>query len=254
MLLVRRLVLIVITVLAAGSIIFVGIRSHNVLVAGIADPQQIKLAAEDMLFLAIVAATLILVVSGWVTFRSLRVDRRMERIIELARFGNASIDTQLSKLGHLGEQIRRLHHHLSETGKKQALKISAQAGLMAFLLENLDLPAVVLDPTGRVTGLSPKSHAKLDKDVAKAVGRHVSDVLPEVSFGDVSGRLEHGRKLIEIDGVQYYPIFNRDGELASVVCILTRETINEASTPDLPRRDGGRRGQFFSRLMRRRSG
>lgn len=228
MLLVRRTGLAVVLLLTLASVLFLGIRGYSVTGKAALSETERKLHAENLLYLTLISSILLAFCYGVLFARSRSIIKEIDKIIELTRVGNISIQESLKKIGIIGRKIRTLYENLNDLNEKKSLKISSLSGLIAFLLGNVDLSLLVTDATGKVTDVSQRFKERSEDDGGSAVGKNINDILPELPFEEIATALERQHNLIQRqirEPFSFYPIFNRAGDMSHVVCIIGRQRI-----------------------------
>lgn len=228
MILVRRHVLLLLLAAACGGNVALGVRGYLLLRAGAgAQAAELRMQAESLLFLAIVFTVLMLVFGAAVALRSRNIGAELDKIADIARQGSFSFEGSLGRLGPLGHRIQRLNQSLADTNEQKTLRISAMAGINAFLVTNIRLPLLVTDITGKVTAVSPRAAEKLGGKRGEMTGRFIKDVVGGVDFQAVVFRLEKEHVEVtegpEREAVTYYPVFNRNNQLSNVICVIAGE-------------------------------
>jgi signal transduction histidine kinase len=192
-------------------------------------PEELKIRSETVLFLSIVFAVVILLVFGLILLRSRNISRELDKISEMTRYGNFSFEESLRRIGPLGAKIRQLNQRLTELNEMKTLRISSLASINALLLNNIRLALLITDITGKISSISARYLEKLKIESGEAVGKHITEVLPELDFQAAIGRIEkqHTELLLGDlkDSPTLYPIFNRKNELSNIICILGKEEI-----------------------------
>ena len=247
MILIRRFFFLILLILAGLAIVGIGVRGHQVILRTGSGAASARLDAEALLFGAIVATLAIGIAGLGLMLKAVNVTARLNRVIELSRFGSVSIQHNLARLGPLGKQLERLYHSLGELGEKRALKISALSGACGFLLDNIDRAILVADPQGVITEASRAYLEQAERREMK--GRPLAEVISSESFAKLAARVEHTRSLVAIEEppAQLFPVFNREGELAAVICVMDDKPLATAQTAALaaPRA----RGRLWGRLL-----
>ena len=230
MILIRRVFLLFLLVLACTAVLVLGIRSF-LLFSGSSESslEEMKLRSEGILFLSITFSAIILLIFGLTLLRSWNIFRELDKIIDLTRHGSVSMEESLMRIGALGDKIRSLNQQLSETNEMKTLRISSLVGINAFLLNNINLPLLTTDITGKVTGASPKLLEKLKADHSAVIGKNIKTALPELDFQQVISTLEIKRSKLFLDenkaAATFVPVFNRRRDLSDIICILGQEDI-----------------------------
>jgi transcriptional regulator with PAS, ATPase and Fis domain len=111
----------------------------------------------------------------------------------------------------------------------KTLRISALAAVNAFLLNNTRLALLITDITGKISSLSARCLEKLKIEAGSAVGKHITEILPELDFQPVISKLEKQHTELVLSDLKdtptLYPIFNRKNELSNIICILGKEEV-----------------------------
>ena len=212
------------------------------------------------MFVAVAVTLLLFLVFLWVAIRSLRLDREMDKVIELNRFQDFSPEMSMRKLGPLGKKITALYYQLNALNEKKSLKISAQSELVSFLVNNSDLPLAVTDVTGGILWVSPPFPDKVGKGKTEIVGNRIDTMLQDISIQNIifeMGRL-HGslEKTSGKSEVTCYPMHNRANDLSYLVFVLGKKAVytekkrgSESSEGAGPKSTGLQRA--LSRLLSR---
>ena len=227
---IRRVLFIFLLLLSCGAVLFFGIRDYLVL-AGSAPLAQgeLKIRSETVLYLAIVFTVVILLAFSLVLLRSHNISRELDKISEMTRYGNFSIEGSLGRIGPLGEKIRQLNQRLTELNEMKSLRISSLASINSFLLNNSRLALLITDITGKISSISARYLEKLKIESGEVVGKHITEVLPELDFQASVAALEKGHAELELDDLKdtptLYPVFNSRNELSNIICVLGHEEI-----------------------------
>lgn len=256
MVLVRRRNLLLFLFLALAGQAALGVRSYLLLRR--AQPGG-RLQAEEALFLALVACLAVGAVFLWLFLRNRRVLRELDKIVDLARQGSYSFEESLRRLGPLGERVQAINLRLGELNEMKTLKISALTGINAFLVNNAPLPLIITDVIGRVNDLSPAAAERLKAEKSAVRGKNLAELLPELDFAEVVSRLEKEHTEVKLPRGKelraFYPILNRDSQLANVVCVLgSANVLSDTSRrrEEVSRKAGRLRGLLRTYLGSRR--
>ena len=227
---IRVLWFIFLLLLCCAAVLFFGVREYLFIGGSAAlSSQELKISSENVLFLSIVFSVLILLVFGFVLLRSHNISRELDKISEMTRYGNFSIEGSLGRIGPLGEKILQLNQRLTELNAMKSLRISSLASINAFLLNNSRLALLVTDITGKITNASARCLEKLKKETGEVVGRHVTELLPELDYQSAIGKIEKQHGELELSDLKesptLYPVFNSKNELSNIICILGKEEI-----------------------------
>jgi PAS domain-containing protein len=227
---IRRVLFVFLLLLSCAGVLFFGIRDYLLITASAGlSPGELKIRGETVLYLGIVFTVAILLVFSIVLLRSRNIFRELDKISEMTRYGNFSIEGSLGRIGPLGEKILQLNQRLTELNAMKSLRISSLAAINAFLLNNSRLALVVTDITGKIISVSARFLEKLKKESGEVVGRHITEVLPELDFQSSVTRLEKQPGELELDELKesatLYPVYNSGNELSNIICVLGREEI-----------------------------
>jgi PAS domain-containing protein len=240
--LVRRRLLFVLLGSCLAAMLYLAIRGY--LEAGRA--QRVD-QAETTLFLGIVFCILVLLLFAAALLKSFNVLRGLDKLISLAQAGSGSIEESLRRLGPLGGKIRLLQGQIQELSERRSLRISSLSGMLDFLLNNTELPLLVLDLAGRIEAASRGFLERNKKQTEELLGRHIAEVDPEVSFPEVVAGMEREHAPAGQPGkdrLVYYPVYNRQSELANLIAVQGTQELRLVRAEASEARSGG-----YSRLL-----
>jgi PAS domain-containing protein len=227
---IRRILFIFLLLLCCAAVLFFGIRDYLLLAASDTLAQgELKVQSETVLYLSIVFAVAILLAFSLVLLRSHNISRELDKISDMTRYGNFTIEDSLGRIGPIGEKIRQLNQRLTELNAMKSLRISSLAAINTFLLNNSRLALLITDITGKISSVSARYLEKLKIESAEVVGKHITEVLPEMDFQAAVGIMEKSHAELELgdlkDTPTLYPVFNSRSELSNIICILGHEEI-----------------------------
>ena len=227
---IRRILFIFLLLLSCAGVLFFGIRDYLLIARSVSLSQgELKIRGETVLYLSIVFSAAILLLFFFVLLRSRNISRELDKISEMTRYGNFSIEDSLRRIGPLGEKIRQLNQRLTELNAMKSLRISSLAGIISFLLNNSRLSLLITDVTGKISHISPRFLEKLKAESAEVVGKHITEVFAELDFQSALGRIEKQHAELELEGLKdsptLYPVFNSKNELSNLICVLGKEEI-----------------------------
>ena len=227
---IRRILFVLLILLACAGVLFFGIRDYLVISSSASvSARELKIRAETVLYLSIVFSAALALFYTVVMVRSRNIFRELDKISDMTRYGNFSIDESLYRIGPLGEKILQLNQRLTELNAMKSLRISSLVSINAFLLNNSRLALLVTDITGKITSTSARCLEKLNKEKAEVVGHHLTEMLPELDFQSTVARIEKQRGEMELsdlkDSPTLYPVLNSNNELSNIICVLGREEI-----------------------------
>jgi len=227
---IRRFLFIFLLLLGCAGVLFFGIRDYLLITrSGSWSQEELKIRGETVLYLSFVFSAAILLAFSLVLLRSRNISRELDKISDMTRYGNFSIEGSLGRLGPLGQKILQLNQRLTELNAMKSLRISSLASINAFLLNNSRLALLVTDITGKITNISARCLEKLKKETGEVVGRHVTEVLPELDFQTSVSKIEKQPGELELSDLKesptLYPVFNSKNELSNIICVLGKEEI-----------------------------
>lgn len=230
MLLVNRWILIIALLLAAGMVLGFGVWKYSTVAASPEmTPEQIKLAAENFLFISLIGATVLLVFMAFLLGRSRRIGRELDKIVQLIRRGEYTPGSIFDRLGLLGDKLKQVFYQLEQLNEGKTRKISSLASTISFLLNNIRFPLLILDVTGTIEGRSRAFLTERDNGEEEISGRNVEDILKNINFQEIVTNLKESRQKMEVEAdkttVTFIPVFDRTYELSNVILVQTESEI-----------------------------
>lgn len=249
---VRRRLLVALLLSCLGAVLYLAIRGYLEMHRASRVTQ-----AETILFLGIVFCVLILLLFAAVQLKSSSVLRELDKLISLAQQGSFPLEAGLRRLGPLGGKIRALQGGIQELSERRSLRISSLSGVLDFLLNNTELPLLVLDLTGTIESASRGFLERNKKQAAELLGRHIAEVDPQVSFHELLAGMERDRAPAGQpgkDGLVYYPVYNKRAQLANLIAVQGQEELKLVKTAAAEARPGtyARLLGLFRRYTQRR--
>jgi transcriptional regulator with PAS, ATPase and Fis domain len=214
-------------------LLFTGIRGYVITVDSALSVSDSKYHAENLLYVALIASILVMLSYGTLMVRSRSLIKEIDKIIELSRVGSTTVEESLKKIGLIGRKILRIYDNLNDLNTKKTLKISSLAGINTFLLNNIDLSLLITDASGRVIDASLRYRRRDRSEKGEVSGKHIGEVFQDLDFEDIAESLATQRNLVERrnrEVLNFCPVFNRDGELSHVICVIGKEEINTETT------------------------
>jgi PAS domain-containing protein len=227
---IRRIFFIFLLLLSCLALLFFGIRDYLLIKGSAALSQgELKIRGETVLYLSIVFAVVILLSFSLALLRSRNIFRELDKISDMTRYGNFSIQGSLGRIGPLGDKILQLNQRLTDLNEMKSLRISSLGAINAFLLNNIRLAVLITDITGKISRASTGCLEKLKKEAAEVVGRNISEVLPELDFQSSIATMEKQPGELELKDLKesptLYPVYNSKNQLSNIICVLGKEEI-----------------------------
>ena len=227
---IRRIVFIFLLLVSLVAVLFFGIRDYLLITGSAALSRgELKIRGETVLYLSIVFSAAILLSFFLVLLRSRNLFRELDKISDMTRYGNFSIGGSLGRIGPLGGKILQLNQRLIELNEMKSLRISSLLSINAFLLNNSRLALLVTDITGKISRASTRCLEKLKKEASEVVGKHLTEILPELDFQSSIATMEKQPGELELrelkESPTLYPVFNSRNELSNIICVLGKEEI-----------------------------
>jgi len=196
-------------------------------------PLLSKYFAENIVLYAVIAL-LILAILLWNTAaRHKDVLGELDKIVELSRQSPSVLQIQVNKLGLLGKKISEINANLNELNELKSLKISAQAALSEFLLEESSSRLLLTDAEGRILNFSRGLLEYLEVNEKILRGIFIDEFLPDADPSKLINNLRRtkevtvrsqimmGRQRLMIGSVwSFYPILNSKSELVYTIGLL----------------------------------
>lgn len=193
----------------------------------------VKYRAESLLFYSLLLTILTILLFIMLAFRSRHILKELDKVIELSKYSNYDTQEYLKKIGPLGLKMNELFSQLQKLNRMKSLKISSLSEISRFILEHTDMFLLLCDIQGQVIQVSTKLVKKWETDRDLLVGKLLTQFLVSLDFNHLKEKLEAGKtfftsqqmslKVQEKESVQdmlFYPIFNTEGDLSHIICIL----------------------------------
>ncbi len=189
----------------------------------------LKYNAERFLFISLVSAAAVFLLAAFAFYRGIRVDKELDKIIELNRYQDFSPKRNMEKLGMLGDKITELYRRLNTLGEYKTLKISALTVLNSFLVENVHLPLLITDVRGTILQATEEIADKLKNGKSEMIRSSITDFVPEMKMQNVVFEVNKERGSIEVKAgnntFSCYPVYNRNNELSYLVFNLGKQAV-----------------------------
>lgn len=183
--------------------------------------EELRFAAERILYLALLLALLFLLVGSGLFIRGLRTEKRLARLVEQSRYRRLTLQSDFRGFGRLGNQLRDLYGGILELNGMMGRKIGAQGTLIELLSTNSSARMLITDSAGKVLFVSKALLEELELEKQQVVGKSVEGVWEEIRFTELRGKLEEQLQEIETKTASYpltaFPVTGSDGLIAYVV-------------------------------------
>ncbi|MFH1875212.1 MAG: hypothetical protein ABH859_08560 [Pseudomonadota bacterium] len=200
---------------------------------------NLKFHAENFIYLMIICILFLGAVLLIVYVKSRKVFRELNKISILVQQGgpHANVAQYLSRLGKLGEKINTIFFQLTELNEMKSLKISSLGNLNHFLVDNMQLKVILLNPLGRITQCSKKVLLKLETTNNYLLDHNIGEIISDLKWEEIISELNKTRnsvvreKLTFKDPLKYkgdlvfYPIFDMRNNLSIIAGILEEDEI-----------------------------
>lgn len=231
MILIKRFLFILFAILVCGPLIAAGFYGYSLLDnAGGYTAEELKYYSEQFLFFSLVLAGALFLLFIGVFIKAIRLDRQLDKIIELNKYQDFSPKQSFENMGPLGEKLTTLYYQLNTLNERKTLKISALTALNTFLVTNSELPLLITDVGGTVIQVSTVMTEKLDKSKSEIINAHVNALFEDISIYTIVSELNKQRTSLEKQSGKHtltcYPIHNRHNQLSYVVFILEKKAIH----------------------------
>ena len=214
MLLIRRVFLIFVLILVAGSLVFTAAFSYSMISnAGSFSAMDLKFRAEQVLFTLIILTVIIILLFLFMIFRSLRFDRELDRLIRQNQLNPSATEAGLQKLGKPGLKLSILYRQINDISRMRGNKISALNNVAEFLSQHTESDIFITDITGKIIHAGKGLLEKLELTRADAQGEKIETLLEDLNFQEIYTEIEKNNLSVETDcsGRHYriYPVFDR---------------------------------------------
>jgi len=208
--------LIIILTLAAGWFGYVKITGS----AGLS-VDEIRFQAEHFLFYSFITGVVLITGFSALLLRSRYVDRKLDRLIEMSKYSDIYPEKHFVGLGPLGERLKQLYRQINNLNLRKTMKISALANLNEFLMNNISLPLLVTDVTGRILYSTAAFIEKLGSTRGDLAQKKIEHFISDLNVPTLMVELSRQHIPLEREGnrlkLTCYPIHNVWGELNYVV-------------------------------------
>ena len=245
MIVVKRSVMLLFGVLVTVAILFVGVYGYHLIASGFGSsttPQvasAAKTTAETVLFSAVVITCVVVLALAAILARSLYLTRELDKIAQMSRHQDFSPEASLRKLGPIGDRLNAVYHNANAISESKSRKISALSELNSFLVINQQTPLLVTDLTGKIIHASRSFEEKAGLSRNEVIDADAGVVLGGIAWNEVETELLRLRTPVarktKIGEITFYPVEDRAGEIAYVVCTL--EKPDRVWLPESMRRD-----------------
>lgn len=230
MILIKRVLFLLVAALTIASLLFLGVYGYSEYRgSGDWSVDELRLFSEQFLFIAIVLSCALLILFGIAFYSSIRLDKQLDKIIELNRVQDFSPERSMEKLGSMGKKITTLYQQLNTQNEKKTYKIGALTALTTFLVNNSDLPLVITDIGGTVLQINNTMVEKLSLSRADVIKKNIAVIFPEINVQNITFELVKYHASIEKKSSNHtltcYPIYNRENELSYIVYVLEKKAI-----------------------------
>ncbi len=230
MFLVKRNRFLLLSFLVACSLLGMGIYGYSLLSHSSAySTEEVTLFAEKILFLSIVLTTGYIVLTTIILLKSVRIDKEMDKIIQLNKYQDFSPKKSMEKLGALGEKITTLYTQLNQLNEYKTRKIRALSSLNTFLVNNIDLPLLITDAKGTIIQASERFSQTIEMKRSEIIGKEIEHTIKEISFENIVFELSKLHSAFEKKTSEHtftcYPIHNNLNQVAYIIFVLEKKAI-----------------------------
>jgi transcriptional regulator with PAS, ATPase and Fis domain len=230
MFLVKRNRFFLLSFLVACSLLGMGIYGYSLVSHSSAySNEEATLFAEKILFLSIVLTTGYLAFTTGILVKSIRIDKEMDKIIQLNKYQDFSPKKSMEKLGALGEKITTLYNQLNELNEYKTRKIRALSSLNTFLVNNIDMPLLITDVKGSVIQATEQLEKFIDIKKSEIIGKDIEQTIKELSFENIVFELSKLHSALEKNTSKHtltcYPIHNNRNQIVYIILVFEKKAI-----------------------------
>ena len=187
---------------------------------------EIKLKAENMLLIAIVSATSVMLVFLCLVGRTVHISRELDKLIRANKYGDFSPELSMKRLGKIGEKINLLYFALNTINEKKTLKISALSELVEYLVQNIQVPLIVSDVLGNIVYVSRNYADKFKINRSEILNTSAAGLYPSVEYHDTVLDLDKRNSAVEREmsggSLTLVPVNNKMNALSYVIWIFDK--------------------------------
>jgi transcriptional regulator with PAS, ATPase and Fis domain len=233
MFLVKRNRFLLFSLFITGCLLGIGIYGYVLVThsAGYSQKEAVFFA-ERLLFLSIIFTAGHLFLVFGIIVNSIRVDKELDKIIQLNKYQDFSPKRNMEKLGKLGERITTLYNQLNQLNAYKTQKIGSLSSLSTFLVNNIELPLLITDISGSIVQASSSLAKKLGKKRAEIVGKDFGQIIKEIPFNNLLFELSKLNSSVEKKTSENtytcYPIHNNRAEIAYIIFVLEKKAVYQA--------------------------
>ncbi|MAG13668.1 MAG: hypothetical protein CMN78_03625 [Spirochaetales bacterium] len=227
MILLDRKTALVFFFLFSVSILALGIYGYYaILRSGEEGSSAIEIKAENLLYMSVVCASVIIIAFLLLVGRTVYVSRELDKLIEINKYGDFSPELSMRRLGKIGEKITNLYYTLNSLNEKKSLKISALSELVEYAIQNIEVPLIVTDVLGTIVYASRRHAERFQINRWELVNTHVASHYPIIDYHDVILTLDKSRSILELEAdsgpVSLIPVNNKMNALSYVIWIFDK--------------------------------
>jgi PAS domain-containing protein len=213
------------------SVLGLGILAYRMLIVHL----NFKTEAESVLFVALLLAGGILLITSVLLVHSRRALRRAESLFSQRSTFAADPEKWVNRLGPLGELFLGYNKEIITLNTRRAMKIFGLSSLVRILLNISDEPIAILDVRGEICYLSPAFCKKLDASYGELFGENISSVLDGIRIPHIVAEISRTHAPVSGSGggrqVHFTPVLGKRGEIAYLLCTLAGRSIEVKAFP-----------------------
>ncbi|MDX9800176.1 MAG: hypothetical protein RBT69_02425 [Spirochaetia bacterium] len=221
MILVRKTLIIVFIALSSAFLLFLSSYSYFA-VAGSEthSPERLKYIAENIFFFGLIGSILVVLAGSGIIFKSYRLGKALDKLINMSRNTGHSPDAGLRKLGKIGTQIADILVEMNLIGEKRALRISSFHNLVKKIIKTSSMTAAVVSTSGEIVFCTENFAEKLELAVDEVSGHEISEFVKDREINEMIEAAVLSRKDVSMEDGTIYPVVNRANETTWCLCVF----------------------------------
>jgi len=197
---------------------------------------DVKYEIESFIFASIVFVLIVYLFLMNFIRTSENILKKLDKLIELSRYGKYDISMQLKQMGILGLKVNYLILSLNRLSGMKSLKISSLAGINDFLIAGSSKLLFLLDHRGNILNCSDRLLGSMKIRKKRIVDQDLRELFRNIDSEELLFGIRKNRGTVVREGlpvkmegreqrrkVVFYPIANTGNEVSHVIGVIAEE-------------------------------